>query len=79
MESLQVWREPKKSLRGFIPSLKGKFKISLCPVFLAFQANMYFLEYCLHGYVFSLCCLQKSVSLHLILQSYDNLREIIVN
>jgi hypothetical protein len=25
MESLQVWREPKKPLRGFIPSLKEKY------------------------------------------------------
>ena len=46
--------------------------------FLVFQANMYFLEYCLHEYVFYLCYLQKSVSLYFVLQSYDNLREKIV-
>lgn len=79
MESLQVWHEQKKPLRGFGPSLKEKNIKSLYAFFfLVFQANMYFLEYCLHEYVFYLCYLQKSVSLYFVLQSYDNLREKIV-
>ena len=43
MESLQVWHEQKKPLRGFGPSLKEKkYKISLCLFFSSISGEYVF-------------------------------------